>query len=82
VNETLWWTPFAALALQLWLPLAMALFGRIPGNKSYIAAMLGAALGFAYGLATRDLTFMTAEAVAAVAFTWIRFRVKPQVLGK
>lgn len=82
MNMPIWWMPYAALALQLWLPLAMALFGRIPGNKAYLAAMLGAGIGFTYGWLTQDLVTMAAEICAAVAFTWIRLKAKPAVTSE
>lgn len=82
MTPPIWWMPCAALALQLWLPLAMALSGRIPGNKVYLAAMLGAVTGFAYGWLTQDLVFMAAEACAAAAFTWIKLKAKPAATGE
>lgn len=69
--------PYAALALQLWLPLAAALHGLVdftpaPGDKAFYAALIGAGLGFIYGVITRDAVFMAAEIFAALAFMGLR----------
>jgi hypothetical protein len=68
--------PYAALAMQLPLPVRAALSGtkrfRAPGRAAFFSALAGAGLGLAYGFMTRDAVFTVAEAFAVAAFVAIR----------
>lgn len=69
--------PYAALLLQLWLPLEAALRGPACAresrtNAAFAASLIGAGLGFIYGILTRDAVFMAAEVFAALAFVGLR----------